>query len=216
MISVVILISGRGSNMASLLAAVDSGALAVRITAVLANRPDAQGLATAAARGVPTRVVDHRQFAAREDFDAALAAAIDTFAPDLIVLAGFMRILGDRFVRRYAGRLINIHPSLLPAFPGLHTHRRALDEGVRIHGCTVHFVTPELDHGPVIVQAAVPVLDADDEATLAARVLAQEHRVYLLAVRWFAEGRLNLQGGRVALDSLQDGAGVLIAPAVGG
>lgn len=216
MISVVILISGRGSNMASLLAAVDSGALAVRITAVLSNRPDAQGLATAAACGVPTRVVDHRQFAAREDFDAALAAAIDTFAPDLVVLAGFMRILGDRFVRRYAGRLINIHPSLLPAFPGLHTHRRALDEGVRIHGCTVHFVTPELDHGPVIVQAAVPVLDADDEATLAARVLAQEHQVYLLAVRWFAEGRLCLQGGRVALDAQQDGAGVLIAPAVWG
>ena len=201
--------------MASLLAAVDSGTLAVRIAAVLSNRPDAQGLATAAASGVPTRVVDHRQFVAREDFDAVLAAAIDTFAPDLVVLAGFMRILGDRFVRRYAGRLINIHPSLLPAFPGLHTHRRALDEGARIHGCTVHFVTPELDHGPVIVQAAVPVLDADDEATLAARVLAQEHQIYLLAVRWFAEGRLRLQGGRVALDAAQDGAGVLISPAVG-
>jgi phosphoribosylglycinamide formyltransferase-1 len=145
-------------------------------------------------------------------FDAALAEAIDRLAPDLLVLAGFMRILGDRFVRRYAGRLINIHPSLLPAFPGLHTHRRALAEGVRIHGCTVHFVTPDLDHGPVIVQAAVPVLDQDDEASLAARVLVQEHRIYLLAVRWFAEGRLRLRDGRVLLDAPQDDSGRLIVP----
>ena len=216
MVSLVILISGRGSNMASLLAAVDAGELPVRCVGVLANRPDAEGLATAVARGVPTCVVDHRRFAEREAFDTALAAAIDRFMPDLVVLAGFMRILGDAFVRRYAGRLINIHPSLLPAFPGLHTHRRALAEGVRIHGCTVHFVTPALDHGPVIVQAAVPVLDADDEATLAARVLAQEHRVYPLALRWFAEGRLRLCDGRVMLDSPQDGAGVLIAPPAAG
>lgn len=210
--SVVILISGRGSNMASLLAAAASGALPVRIAGVLSNWPDAQGLQTAAAHGVPTQVLDHRLFAEREAFDAALAETIDRLAPDLLVLAGFMRILGDRFVRRYEGRLINIHPSLLPAFPGLHTHRRALAEGVRIHGCTVHFVTPDLDHGPVIVQAAVPVLDQDDEASLAARVLVQEHQIYLLAVRWFAEGRLRLRDGRVLLDAPQDDSGRLIVP----
>jgi phosphoribosylglycinamide formyltransferase-1 len=151
-------------------------------------------------------------FAGREDFDAALAAAIDSFAPDLVVLAGFMRILSDGFVRHFAGRLINIHPSLLPSFPGLHTHQRALDEGVRVHGCTVHFVTPALDHGPIIVQATVPVLDGDDAARLAARVLAQEHRVYPLAVRWFAEGRLQLAAGRVACNAPQDGDGALVSP----
>jgi phosphoribosylglycinamide formyltransferase-1 len=213
---VVILISGRGSNMASLLAATASGALPVEIVGVVANRADAQGLATATACGVSTRVVDHRLYPEREAFDAVLAATIDDFAPDLVVLAGFMRILGDSFVRRYAGRLLNIHPSLLPAFPGLHTHRRALAEGVRIHGCTVHFVTPDLDHGPVIVQAAVPVLDGDDESALAARVLAREHQIFPLAVRWFAEGRLHLNDGRVTLDAPQDGSGVLISPPVGG
>ena len=210
--SIVILISGRGSNMESLLAAVAAGSVPVRIAGVLSNRPDAGGLATASALGVPTRVVDHMAFASREAFDQALAAAIDVFAPDLVVLAGFMRILSDGFVQRYAGRLMNIHPSLLPSFPGLHTHRRALAEGVRLHGCTVHFVTPTLDHGPVIVQAAVPVLDSDDEASLAARVLAQEHRIYPLAVRWFAEDRLRLHAGRVGLDAQQEAGGVLIAP----
>lgn len=212
--SILILISGRGSNMASLLAAVAAGELPVRVAAVLANRPDAEGLAIAAAHGVPTGVIDHRQFADRETFDAALAAVIDGFTPDLVVLAGFMRILTAGFVERYAGRLINIHPSLLPAFPGLHTHRRALAEGVRIHGCTVHFVEPALDHGPAIVQAAVPVLDGDDEAQLAARVLAQEHRIYPLAIRWFAEGRLHLIDGRVVLDAPQANDAVLIAPCV--
>ncbi len=212
MISVVILISGRGSNLLSLLNAVDSGSIPARIVGVLANRPAAQGLQTAAARGVPTCVVDHRQFAEREDFDAALAAAIDHFVPDLVVLAGFMRILGNAFVHHFENRLINIHPSLLPAFPGLHTHRRALAEGVRIHGCSVHFVTADLDHGPLIVQAAVPVLDDDDEATLAARVLAQEHRIYPLAVRWFCEGRLRLLDGRVLLQAPQAGDAALIAP----
>ena len=218
MISVVILISGRGSNMASLLTAASAGTLSVRIVGVLANRPDAGGLATAAASGVPTSVVDHKGFESREDFDAAMAAAIDAFAPDLVVLAGFMRILGDAFVRHYQGRLINIHPSLLPTFPGLHTHRRALAEGLRIHGCTVHFVTPDLDHGPIIIQAAVPVVDGDDEETLAARVLAQEHQVYPQAVRWFAEGRLRLSEGRVALllDSPQDASGALLAPRASG
>ena len=210
--SIVILISGRGSNMESLLNAMAEGSLPVRVAAVLSNRQDAAGLATASARGIPTRVFDHKAFAVREDFDAAMAKSIDTFAPDLVVLAGFMRVLSDGFVRHFAGRLINIHPSLLPSFPGLHTHRRALDEGVRVHGCTVHFVTPALDHGPIIVQAAVPVLDGDDEARLAARVLVQEHRIYPLAVRWFAEGRLRLVDGRVDLDVRQEDAGALVSP----
>ena len=212
--SIVILISGRGSNMRSLLDAVAAGSLPVRVAAVLSNRGDAPGLETAAARGVATRVVDHRAFAGREAFDAALAVAIDSFAPDLVLLAGFMRILSDGFVQHYAGRLLNIHPSLLPSFPGLHTHRRALAEGVRVHGCTVHFVTPSLDHGPIVVQAAVPVLDGDDEASLAARVLAQEHRVYPLAVRWFVEERLHVVDGRVVCAASQDGAKVLISPPV--
>ena len=215
MISLVILISGRGSNLAAIVAEVEAGRLPARIAGVLANRPEAPGLRTAAAHGVPTGVVDHRQFADREAFDAALAMAIDRFSPDLVVLAGFMRILGNAFVRRYENRLINIHPSLLPAFPGLHTHRRALAEGVRIHGCSVHFVTPDLDHGPLIVQAAVPVLDGDDEATLAARVLTQEHRIYPLAERWFAEGRLKVCDGRVLLAAPQAGDAALIAPATG-
>lgn len=210
--SVVILISGRGSNMEALLAAVARGDVPVRIAAVISNRPDAKGLETAAAQGVPTAVVDHKAYAGREEFDAALAACIDGYAPDLVVLAGFMRILTEGFVRRYEGRLLNIHPSLLPAFPGLHTHRKALETGVRIHGCTVHFVTPALDHGPVVVQAAVPVLDADDEATLAARVLAQEHLVYPLAVRWFAEGRLTLDGERVRLAAERPQPAPLISP----
>ncbi|MGB8545608.1 MAG: phosphoribosylglycinamide formyltransferase, partial [Azonexus sp.] len=173
--NIVILISGRGSNMEALVAARDAGTLPVNIAAVISNRPAAQGLETAEKAGITAHYIDHKAFAERDAFDAALAECIDGFTPDLVVLAGFMRILSDGFVRHYAGRLMNIHPSLLPAFPGLHTHRRALEEGVRIHGCTVHFVTPALDHGPVIIQAAVPVLDSDDEATLAARVLRQEH-----------------------------------------
>ena len=210
--SVVILISGRGSNMEALLAAVARGELPVRVAAVISNRPDAKGLETAAAQGVPTAVVDHKAHAGREAFDAALAECIDGYAPDLVVLAGFMRILTEGFVRHYDGLLLNIHPSLLPSFPGLHTHQRALEEGVRIHGCTVHFVTPALDHGPVVVQAAVPVLDGDDEATLAARVLQQEHLVYPLAVRWVAEDRLTLEGGRVRLAAERPLPATLISP----
>lgn len=211
---IVILISGRGSNMEALIAARDVGQLPVDIAAVISNRPDAMGLETAARAGITAHFIDHKAFAGREAFDAALAECIDSFAPDLVVLAGFMRILSDGFVRRYAGRLMNIHPSLLPAFPGLHTHRRALEEGVRIHGCTVHFVTPTLDHGPVIIQAAVPVLDRDDEASLAARVLRQEHRIYPQAVRWFAAGRLRLDGGRVRLAGEPVADAVLVAPEV--
>ena len=170
-------------------------------------------VASAVAAGIAVRCIDHKAFAGRDAFDAALSVCIDGFGPDLVVLAGFMRILSDGFVHNYAGRLMNIHPSLLPAFPGLHTHRRALAEGVRIHGCTVHFVTPTLDHGPVIIQAAVPVLDSDDEATLAARVLRQEHRIYPQAVRWFAEGRLRVENGRVRLAAECAGDAVLVSPA---
>ena len=200
--------------MVALIDAAASGTLPVRVAAVLANRPDAKGLEVAAAAGVVTRVVDHRLYRDRESFDAAMAEAIDAYSPDLVVLAGFMRILSDGFVAHYEGRLINIHPSLLPSFPGLHTHQRALDDGVRVHGCTVHFVTPKLDHGPIVVQAAVPVLDGDDATVLAARVLEQEHRIYPLAVRWFAEGRLRLEDGRVRLDAPQEYASCLISPQV--
>ena len=210
--SIVILISGRGSNMESLLSATAAGSLPVRVAAVLSNRPEAAGVKTAAAAGIPTRVIDHTLYPARESFDAALAEAIDAWAPDLVVLAGFMRILSNGFVERYAGRMMNIHPSLLPMFPGLHTHLRALEEGVRIHGCTVHFVTPTLDHGPIIIQAAVPVLDGDDEASLAARVLAQEHRIYRQAVRWFSEGRLRLRDGRVEVTGQQSAESALLSP----
>jgi phosphoribosylglycinamide formyltransferase-1 len=188
---IVVLISGRGSNMRALL---DAG---LPVSAVISNRADAEGLSLAAARGVTTRVVEHRRHATRDAFDAALAAEIDRSAPRLIALAGFMRILTPGFAARYAGRLLNIHPSLLPAFPGLHTHERALAAGVKLHGCTVHFVTAELDHGPIVVQAAVPVLADDDAARLAARVLEQEHVVYPRAVRWFLDGRLELGNGVV-------------------
>lgn len=194
--SIVILISGRGSNMEAIVrSALPGGGVA----AVISNRPGAAGLAFAREQGIPTAVVDHTAYPDRERFDAELARCIDGFAPDLVVLAGFMRVLTDRFVEHYAGRLVNIHPSLLPAFPGLHTHRRALEAGVRVHGATVHFVTPALDCGPVIIQAAVPVLDGDDEAALAARVLAREHRIYPQAVRWFLEGRLKVDGNRVRI-----------------
>jgi len=171
--------------------------LPARIAAVVSNRSDAAGLAYAAERGIATAVLNHNAFASREAFDEALAQRIDEYAPDLVVLAGFMRILSDGFVRRYDRRLINIHPSLLPAFPGLHTHRRALEQGVKVHGCTVHFVTGQLDHGPVIIQAAVPVLPGDDEDSLAERVLRQELRIYPLAVRWFVEDRLVIEHGVV-------------------
>ncbi|MBK6402794.1 MAG: phosphoribosylglycinamide formyltransferase [Rhodocyclaceae bacterium] len=205
----VILISGRGSNMEAIIEADPPG----RCAAVISNRPDAAGLAWAAARGVATAVVDHKASASRDAFDAALAAEIDRHAPDLVVLAGFMRVLGEDFVRRYEGRLMNIHPSLLPSFPGLHTHAAALAAGVRIHGATVHFVTPALDSGPIVIQAAVPVLPGDDAGTLAARVLAREHMIYPRAVRWFLEGRLRLDQGRVVLAGEPTGAGALIVPA---
>ena len=188
---IVVLISGRGSNM---LALIEAG---LPVSGVISNRADAEGLALAAARGIATRVVEHRRHASREDFDAALGAEIDRFAPRLVALAGFMRVLTPGFVARYRDRLLNIHPSLLPAFPGLDTHRRALAAGVKVHGCTVHYVTAELDHGPIVVQAVVPVRAGDDEASLAARVLRQEHVIYPRAARWFLEGRLALDNGTV-------------------
>jgi phosphoribosylglycinamide formyltransferase-1 len=189
--SVVVLISGRGSNMQAILEA------GVPVAAVISNRPDAAGLAIAARHGVATAVVDHRRYASREAFDDALAAEIERHAPRLVVLAGFMRILTPRFVARFAGRIMNIHPSLLPQFPGLDTHARALAAGVARHGCTVHFVTAELDHGPIVAQAAVPVLPGDTEQALAARVLAQEHQLYPRAIRWFLDGDLVIEGGTV-------------------
>ena len=194
---IVILISDRGSNMEAIVQRCAEQQWPAAVVAVVASRPDARGLDIARARGIATAVVDHRVQPTREAFDAALAAVIDGFAPDLVVLAGFMRILGEAFVRRYEGRLLNIHPSLLPAFPGLHTHRRALEAGCKLAGATVHFVTPELDHGPIVMQSAVPVLPGDDEQTLAARVLATEHVIYPLAVRWFVEGRLAIDDGVV-------------------
>ncbi len=168
-----------------------------RVVAVITNRPTAAGLAFAAERGIPAQVVDHRDFATRDAFDAALAAVIDVHEPDVVVLAGFLRILGAAFVRHYEGRLLNIHPSLLPSFPGLDTHRRAIAAGCKLAGASVHFVTPEVDHGPIVAQAVVPVLAGDDEDALAARVLAREHVLYPLAVRWFVEGQLRLSDGIV-------------------
>ena len=203
---ITVLLSGRGTNLAALLAAMRDGTLGGTITRVISNRPAAQGIDLARAAGVPTTVIDHREFATRDAFDAALEAAIDAERPDLVVLAGFMRVLGAELVRRHAGRLINVHPSLLPLYPGLHTHRRALDEGARVHGCTVHFVTPEVDVGPIIAQAAVPVHDDDDESTLAARVLVQEHLLLPAAVRWFCEDRLVIAGRRVRVKGVPDAA----------
>ena len=205
---VVVLISGRGSNLQALLDARLPGA----ISAVVSNNPQARGLALAQARGVPVAVVDHRSFADRGAFDAALSAAIDQHEPHLVVLAGFMRILTPWFVERYNGRLINIHPSLLPAFAGTDTHRRALEAGVTVHGCTVHFVTAQVDHGPVIVQAAVPVHADDTPEALAARVLEQEHKVLPLAVRWFLEERLQMAGNRVRARGVQWSHGTLTNP----
>ena len=196
----VVLISGRGSNLQSLIDAVREEGLALDIRAVISNEPGAAGLRRAEAAGIETAVLDHRAFATREDFDTALARLVDARRPDLVILAGFMRILGPALVRRYRGRLMNIHPSLLPAFPGLDTHRRALDAGVRVHGATVHFVTEELDGGPIILKAPVEVRPGDDAESLAARVLEQEHRIYPRAVRWFTEGRIRIREGRVWKD----------------
>ncbi|QYF91908.1 phosphoribosylglycinamide formyltransferase [Massilia sp. PAMC28688] len=197
--NIVILISGRGSNMEAVVHAARNEQWPARIAAVISNRADAKGLAFAAAHGIPTAVVANKAYPSREQFDAALQQVIDGFAPDLVVLAGFMRILTPAFVEHYAGRMLNIHPSLLPLFPGLHTHQQALDAGETVHGATVHFVTAELDHGPVVDQAVVPVLPGDTEASLAARVLVQEHVLYPRAIRMFIEGRLTIDNGTVQI-----------------
>ena len=208
---IAVLVSGRGSNLGALLAAERAGAFPGSVTQVVSNRPGAGGLAIADDHGIATAVVDHRSYPDRERFDDALAAAIGPGEPDLVVLAGFMRVLGRRFVDRYAGRLVNIHPSLLPSYPGLHTHRRALADGAKLHGCTVHFVTADVDVGPIIGQAALGVRDDDDEDSLAARVLALEHRLLPACVRWFCEGRLVVENGRVrVLDTA--GPGEIYSP----
>ena len=206
---IVILISGRGSNMQALLEA----NLPCQVAAVISNRADAQGLEIAGRKGIETAVISHKDFADRAAFDSALAAIIDRFAPDLVVLAGFMRILTAGFVERYRGKLINIHPSLLPAYPGIDTHQRAIQDGIKIHGCTVHFVTPDLDHGPIIIQAAVPVLRDDTPQSLSARVLCEEHRIYPQAVRWLCRNQVWLDEiGRVASDRLEQPGAALISP----
>ncbi|WP_043591999.1 phosphoribosylglycinamide formyltransferase [Chromobacterium haemolyticum] len=206
--NIVILISGRGSNMQAI---VDANIAGARIAAVISNRPDAAGLAWAAERGIATAALDHKTFASREDFDAALAQLIDSHQPDLVVLAGFMRILSAGFTRRYEGRMLNVHPSLLPAFTGLNTHQRALEMGCKVAGCTVHFVTAELDHGPIVAQGVVEVLDSDDTDTLAERVLKLEHQLYPAAVRRFVAGELNIVAGKTS--SRASVAGSLMAPA---
>jgi len=206
---IVILISGRGSNLQALLEA----KLPCRIAAVISNRADAEGLAIAKAHGIPTAVVEHRDYADRDSFDAALAKTIDSFQPDIVALAGFMRILTTGFVTHYQGKLINIHPSLLPAYDGLDTHARALRDGVKIHGCTVHFVTHDLDHGPIIIQAAVAVLRDDTEQTLAARVLHEEHRVYAQAIRWLCKDKVVLnEHGHAILRNRKQSGFALVSP----
>nr|WP_162491346.1 phosphoribosylglycinamide formyltransferase [Pseudomonas fuscovaginae] len=198
--SVVVLLSGSGSNLQALIDDVRTGGNPAHIAAVISNRADAYGLQRARDAGIETRALDHKAFEGREAFDAALIELIDAFNPQLVVLAGFMRILSADFVRHYQGRLLNIHPSLLPKYKGLHTHQRALDAGDAEHGCSVHFVTEELDGGPLVVQAVVTVESGDSAQSLAQRVHTQEHRIYPLAVRWFAEGRLRLGEQGALLD----------------
>ena len=201
----VILISGQGSNMQAIVRACQAGLCSAEVVAVLASRPKAAGVLWAEGQGIATGVVPHTDFDSREAFDEALAEKIDSYMPDYVLLAGFMRVLTPAFVARYAGRLINIHPSLLPAFPGLHTHAQALAKGVQTHGCTVHFVTPVLDHGPIIAQGVVPVLAGDTAESLAARVLSVEHRVYPSVAAWLAEGRVHLLADqRVAVDGIEN------------
>jgi len=209
--TIVILISGHGSNMQALLTAKHDYCIA----AVISNKADAGGLAFAQAHGIPTAVVAHRDHPDRESFDAALTEVIEGYQPDFVILAGFMRILTMPFVKHYQGRLINIHPSLLPSYKGLHTHASALHDGVKIHGCTVHFVTPDLDHGPIIIQAAVPVLQDDTEETLGARVLHEEHRIFPQAVRWLCAGQVELnEFGKVVNHRHKQPGFALISPSL--
>ena len=213
---VVILISGRGSNLQAIIDAVANGMLPIEIRAVISNRPEAGGLQRAAQAGISTAVVDHSLYPDRAAFDQALRQCIERFQPELVVLAGFMRILTPDFVNHYRGHMLNIHPSLLPEFPGLHTHQRALQSGCRQHGASVHFVTAAVDGGPVILQAVVAVHEDDTETTLAGRVLAQEHRLYPLAIRWYAEQRLQLDdSGKAVLDGKPLSEPVVLTPQSG-
>ena len=208
----VVLISGRGSNLSAILEAAQAADYPASIVGVVSNKADAAGLDLARQAGVAVSIVPNADYADRASYDAALQVAVDAYEPDLVILAGFMRILTPEFVAHYDGRMINIHPSLLPSLTGLHTHQRALDAGLRLHGCTVHFVTATLDHGPIIAQAAVPVLDEDDARSLAARVLAVEHQLYPRVVRWFAEKRLSIHGQRVRLTGAAGSDAAVIAP----
>ncbi|MDR7223237.1 phosphoribosylglycinamide formyltransferase [Aminobacter aminovorans] len=203
----VILISGRGSNMAALIDAAADPAFPAEIVGVISDKANAPGLGIAASRGVATKVVTRADYASKEAHDEAIATALDTFGAEIVALAGYMRLLTNGFVEKWQGRMINIHPALLPSFKGLDTHQRALDAGIRVHGCTVHFVTPEMDDGPIIAQAAVPVLIDDDEPTLSARVLKAEHRLYPLALRLFAEGKVRMEGSRTAYSGFSDSIG---------
>ncbi|MGO4378364.1 phosphoribosylglycinamide formyltransferase [Pseudoduganella sp. RAF53_2] len=198
--NIVILISGRGSNMEAVVRAAQAEQWPARIAAVISNKADAKGLEFAASHGIPTAVVAHKEYPSREAFDAALQEVIDSYQPDLVVLAGFMRILTPGFVEHYTGRMLNIHPSLLPHFPGLHTHEQALAAGHERHGATVHFVTADLDHGPMVDQASVAVMPGDTPELLASRVLEQEHVLYPRAIRWFVEDRLRIEDGKVHVD----------------
>jgi len=198
--SIVVLISGGGSNLQAIIDATQDGRIRGKITAVISNKADAYGLERANKANIPTRILDHREYQDRESFDAALGDLIEEFQPSLIILAGFMRILTEDFVRRFEGRMLNIHPSLLPKYRGLHTHKRALEAGDDIHGASVHFVTPELDGGPAILQAEVPIIEGDTPESLASRVLEQEHVIYPLVASWFTDGRVRLDGSGVVFD----------------
>ena len=212
---VAVLISGRGSNMTSLIAAAKDPSFPAEISLVLSNRPEAPGLATARENGITTVAIDHKHHLSREDFERAMQEVLEAHGIELVCLAGFMRILTPWFVERWTGRMINIHPALLPLYRGLHTHERALADGVKLHGASVHFVVPGMDEGPIIAQAAVPVLDGDTPDTLGARVLAQEHVIYPLALGLLAGGRLTIEGARVRINGEAAGTSALVAPQVG-
>lgn len=209
---VAILVSGRGSNMAALIDAAKEPGFPAEIVAVISNRPNAGALDIASGAGITTAVVDHKAFPSREAFDEALDAEIRSHTPDLVCMAGFMRLLTPAFIGKWEGRMLNIHPALLPSFKGLDTHARALEAGVRLHGCTVHLVTAEMDAGPIVAQAAVPVLDGDDEAALAARVLKAEHRLYAHALKAWSQGRARLVDGRVVWDGANEASEALVWP----